>query len=1140
MSTPLGSSQWMYSSGEEEVTQQSLKFNDDESQYLSWTPAAAGNRKTWTWSGWVKRGNLGSYQRILQSTSTYSDSLLFNTDDTIIFWGSDASTWNLNTSAKFRDVSAWYHFVISVDTTQATSSDRIKIYVNGNLQSLSTASYPSQNLDCIINNTQAHYISGNSGSNQFLDGYLSDIHFIDGQALDASSFGQFTNSYWEAIDYAGSYGTNGFHLTFQDDVVSEGFNAVTYRGNGGTQSISGLGFSPDLVWIKNRSSANSHQLVDSVRGATKHVFSNTTDQEYTYANGLTSFNTDGFSIGNLNDVNNASYNYVGWCWDAGSGSAASNTDGSITSTVKANPDYGFSIGTFTKGSGTETFGHGLTSAPELLILKRRDSTGSWFSYSSVTDATKWIRLNGTDAATTGSTFWNLTAPTSSVATISTAYNSGEQLVFYAFNSVAGYSSIGSYTGNGSSNGPFVNLGFRPAYVLTKRVDTTGEWWITDSTRYTYNGGPVPSLWTQSSGAEASSTAYGVDFLANGFKITTTYGDKNTNGGTYIYMAFADTREAAFWKDVSGQGNHWTPNNLDYRDSLIDSPANNFATFNSIHTDNTITLSEGNLKIVHGTDSGVGTTFGFNPSDATGYYAEFYKIVGSYGEIGIAPTNISDLSKPATAGKNGYVLYLNSGQKANNGSYTTYGSTVAAGDIVSVAVKDGKIWWGVNGVWIAGGDPENGTNPAFSGISGEYFFIQAYDTNAGTALQTIANFGQDSTFSGATTAGGNTDANNIGDFKYAPPSGYLALCTANLPTPTIVDGSEHFNTVLYTGDATFPRNISGVGFDLSTDGGLVWIKNRSIALSHTLWDSVRGAGANKELSSNNTTAEGALGALGTTADYGYISSLTSDGFDVAEGATGFESYVNASGNAYAAWNWKAGGAAVSNTDGSITSQVSANVDAGFSITSYVGNGTAGATIGHSLGVAPDVILVKDRSQSVDWHVYHSANTSQPETEYLILNQTLATIDAVAPWNDTAPTSSVFTVGNGVAVNTNGNNYIAYCFANSDIIKAGSYTGNGSTDGPFVYTGFRPAFVLVKMTSGTQRWGMTDSARAPNNPNFNTLYAEDSIAEYTGTAHDRDYLSNGFKLRNTDTIFNGSGATYIYLAFAETPFKYANAR
>jgi hypothetical protein len=279
------------------VTQQSLKFNDDESQYLSWTPAAAGNRKTWTWSGWVKRGNISTSQIFFGVHDGGSQQcwLGWNSGNTIQFFSYQGSTIaNVSTQAVFRDVSAWYHLVVAFDAANTT----MNMYVNGVDQTL-TFNTAISNTNHHINSSSYVHGLGRAGvlTGNDADMYLSDIHFIDGQALAPTSFGQFTNGYWEKKDYAGSYGQNGFHLTFQDDVVSEGFNAVTYRGTGATQSISGLGFEPDLVWEKVRSNSYPHFISNSISGATQYLNTNNTNAETTDSNYFKSFDSDGFTIG---------------------------------------------------------------------------------------------------------------------------------------------------------------------------------------------------------------------------------------------------------------------------------------------------------------------------------------------------------------------------------------------------------------------------------------------------------------------------------------------------------------------------------------------------------------------------------------------------------------------------------------------------------------------------------------------------------------------------------------------------------------------------------------------------------------------------------------------------------------------------
>ena len=338
--------------------------------------------------------------------------------------------------------------------------------------------------------------------------------------------------------------------------------------------------------------------------------------------------------------------------------------------------------------------------------------------------------------------------------------------------------------------------------------------------------------------------------------------------------------------------------------------------------------------------------------------------------------------------------------------------------------------------------------------------------------------------------------------------------------TIDNPSEHFNTVLWSGDGNTGRTISGVGFQPD----FTWIKRRSSTYSHALLDSNRGGG--KALSSDNTDAENTNNNI--------LSSWNSDGFVIA--LSGVSAFSNTSGQTYVGWNWKAnGGTTSSNTDGSITSTVQANTTAGFSIITYTGNGTSGATIGHGLGKVPKWIVQKNRERTdYNWQVYHEAVSSDPETDFFRLNTTAAVADDATIWNDTAPSSSVITLGNSIGGNASGEGIVVYAFAEiKGYSKFGSYTGNGNADGPFVYTGFKPAFTLIKRTDSSQAWVLHDSVRAGDiNPTDNYSYANATNAEAEDIDH--DYLSNGFKIRATFNDTNASGGTYVYMAFAEHPF------
>jgi len=338
---------------------------------------------------------------------------------------------------------------------------------------------------------------------------------------------------------------------------------------------------------------------------------------------------------------------------------------------------------------------------------------------------------------------------------------------------------------------------------------------------------------------------------------------------------------------------------------------------------------------------------------------------------------------------------------------------------------------------------------------------------------------------------------------------------------IDDPSNFFNTVLYSGTGS-ENARTGVNFQPDW----VWIKQRNGSTNQMLTDSVRGA--TKTLHSQNTDAE--------STDAQALKSFNSDGFTV-----GTDTDVNGAGGTggtYVAWNWKANGQGSSNTDGTInTTYTSVNTTAGFSISKFTGNNTSGATIGHGLGAVPKMIIVKRLDTADQWCVYHQ---SIGNTKRIKLNSTDTPSTGSGYWNNTTPTSSLFTIGNSSEVNGSNGNYIAYCFAEKQgYSKFGSYTGNGNADGAFVYTGFKPAFVMVKITAGqTDNWIMQDNKiNSFNGASSQRLRPNSSGAEFS-SSNEIDLLSNGFKTHGADGEINGSGFSYIYMAFAENPFVASN--
>ncbi len=1468
------------SSGDAYEITDSLRLRSSASAYLSRTPASAGNRRTWTLSWWAKRGALGSTgftvfsagtgtsgdtgELVIKYDNNYPDSLAIQTTNTNVRF----------TNALYRDPSAWHHVVVAFDTTQATASNRTKVYVNGaQITSFNISNDLAQNTDTAVNNNVTQEIGVFARINtQYFDGYLTEVQMIDGQQLDADDFGEYdANGTWKPKEYTGTYGTNGFYLPMKPTTQAELQNTVLYAGTGATQSIDGCGYAPDLVWTKSRSNAQNHELYDSVRGSQKYLLVDTTVAEGTAANGLASFDTDGFSVGSSSGsavnisgqslvawtwdagdnqpstghssvlytgtaaprsvkgfgfspdliifkglaasspllidsvrgpfkelqpnstgaetsnsgtriasidadgfsfastsaggLNASGNNYVAWGWDAGSGSAVSNTDGDINSTVKANDATGFSVVSYTgngtsnseqtighglstapkvvivkdrtsastrwafystdlssdgtyavknlllnstaaesayssqirgiqgsntfsvrdvdangnanvnksgdnyiaycfsevsgvskfgsytgtgssgnaitglgfrpgflmiketsstgnwaivdgtrspfgevtgnylylnlsqaegggsaplqfdsdgftinsgdsdtntsgqtyiymafKGSysdhvsplndtgsidsrvkanpgkgfsivsyegtgGATTVGHGLSSAPEMIIFKNRDGSYDWATYhKDLTSAAYTVYLSLNYAQSTNSTvakYYNSTDPTSSVFSIGASNNytnlSSNKYIAYCFHSVAGYSKIDKYTGNGSTTGPTITTGFRPAFVMIKSSTNSGtDWLILDGTR-SPNNTRNKVLFANLANVEAG-TGYGdMDVSDTGFQIKTNGASSNASGQTYIYMAFADTADAVFNFDASGNKNNFDANNINSNaesettydlmkdtPSLVDENAGNFATFNPLAKTSSASTSNANLTGTTNTSTTEMILSTIGVSSGKWYWEVTPTSITSGGcMIGIRSTAAGVLANNFVSSTDGFGYYT-TGNKYSPGASASYGASYTTNDVIGVAL-----------------DMDAGT-------------LTFYKNNAsqGTAFTSISGTYTPGISNGGATSGCTVQI-NFGQrpFEYTPPTGFLKLNTFNLPDSTIEDGSDYFNTVLYSGNSS-TQSITGVGFQPDW----VWLKGRSQSVNHGLHDVLRVIGSAEAILSTNTTAAENTGGA-------YISSFDSDGFTLNSNSSG-----NNSGSTYVSWNWKANGSGVSNTDGSITSTVSANTTAGFSIVSYTGNGT-NSTVGHGLNTAPEVVIVKDRDRATDWPImFKAANNGNGQNGWIRLNLTAAWATTAILWNNTAPTSSVFSIGSYDYVNFNNSKYIAYCFAPVEGYSSfGSYTGNGSsTDGPFIYTGFRPAWILVKVATSqinATSWQIYDATRNTFNVIPTYLFADSAGAESdtASTYFNTDILSNGFKLRAANTYgVNQSGATYIYMAFAENPFKNSNAR
>jgi hypothetical protein len=571
------------------------------------------------------------------------------------------------------------------------------------------------------------------------------------------------------------------------------------------------------------------------------------------------------------------------------------------------------------------------------------------------------------------------------------------------------------------------------------------------------------------------------------------GSYGTNG---FYLKFDPSATNGIGHDHSGNGNNFSPTGFSTSgtgtDVMSDTPTTNWATLNPIFKENTGVgggiFINGNLEHQEGSSNFRHTvSTQALPSSGKVYVEVESDVVASNFGSHFGLMLESTLNAPDSA--NNFVVICQS-----NGTLQIEGTnqgSQSAGDVFSLSVDMSA---SPIQIVVRKNNTVVGTNPYTLSTTETLFF---YSRNIyGSRL--IWNFGQR-------------------DFAYTPPTGYKALNTANLPEPDIADGSQYFNAVTYSGSAS--NQAITVGFQPD----FLWIKRRNGANDHNLYNAIVGLTGNY-LVSNSAGAE--------NSNNNRIVATSSTGFTVGTGSAD----TNGSGNTYVAWAWDAGGTGSSNTAGSITSTVSANPSAGFSIATYTGNGTSGATIGHGLGVAPAFAIFKSRNASRDWLVYHQ---SLGATKGIYLSLQIASETDAGFFNNTSPSSTLMTIGNNSAINVGGQTQVAYFFSEVEgYSKFGSYIGNTSTDGVFIYTGFRPAFVLIKLQNASGHWCMYDSTRYPRNPITHRLYASGADAETNAGTPDIDFVSNGFKLRTSEAYSNNSSYTYIFAAFAEHPTGGAN--
>ena len=556
--------------------------------------------------------------------------------------------------------------------------------------------------------------------------------------------------------------------------------------------------------------------------------------------------------------------------------------------------------------------------------------------------------------------------------------------------------------------------------------------------------------------------------------------------------------------------------------------------------NSGTMSLGNLK--YEDSHSTGDAFVANMAMTGKTYCEVrIDSIGNYGGvIGLRGTGAYSQVYDSITFQTNYssgLLYHYKGDSDQSASGNV-GGTVSAGNILMFAYDPAtyKWWVGVNGTWRNSGDPANGSGEIFTGSA---TMFETMDVTWGgwvgdvNGLDTTWNWGQDSTFGGVETAGGNADDNGFGDFKYSPPTGFLALCTGNMSVSSDIDpaqtdddyvGGKQFNAITWTGNRTSNstvNNITGVGFQPD----LVWLKILNNTYDHRLVDSSRGV--TEAIRSNKTTAE--------QTEANGLYQFGSDGFSVK----GDNNY-NSNGDPFIGYCWRAnGGTTASNSDGDITSTVQANTNAGFSIVTYTGDNTdhrgvgyGSANIGHGLDSAPEFIITKRRDGTGGWYTLHAS----AGIGYLSLESSGTFQSGAVPFGPALPTTTTF--GGYSANNNSSHTYVCYCWHSVEgYSKFGSFEGNANADGPFIYTGFRPRLLFIKNIDSSSAWGVYDGER----PGFNDcdLGAWNETTGYNNNigSYPCDILSNGFKLRTSNSTVNSSH-TWVYGAWGDVPFKYNN--
>lgn len=1053
VSAAVDAGTWQEADGIHEIGK-SLRCRASNSSYLTRTPDINGNGKTFTLSAWVKRSAIGVYQIYFSAGATTVTNgyvhIGFNSDDKLYLSYYSTGSHVYSTDKLFRDPSAWYHMVFVLNTS--TGAQGHAVYVNGEsvplVRNVSYSELPANFTSAAGRSAEHRLFVGSSGGGTrsgFLDGYMTEINFVDGQALDPSYFGYFDpiTNIWQPKPYSGSYGTGGFYLPFNSRGDFSSLLADR-RSDNTKPSSNGL-----IVTQLNSSTLSSTQ---TLYGATSLRMAGSTST----------------TIGTTSspDMKSGSQDFTVECW------------------VRLDATTG----------NQEILASAATSGS--------DATSSWNF--AVNSSSKWILF---------CYFSGSYGAIASTATITA--NAWTHLVAQRIGNTLYFHVNGTLQGSISVSGSMVaTTGQAVSTSLSNISGWVGATGYLDSFRYTHGVGRYGS-----SNFTSPTSAFPV-------------GEYDAYWGATTLVQYYGSNGDASNKALCYSSNYWQSSGFSLTpgvtyDSMVDSPTNvftsatdvggvvtgNYCTWNPIDKGGNVTVSNANLDLSNGASySGIRGTMAL-PTTGKWYFewkensARGSNVIGEFFIAGVNTTLTGNAYSTGVAAGSAIagVYWGSSGiqiaaDSVGSNWMTTY---IGSGDIVQLAIDmdSGKFWVGINNTWYrytgnapaastryTDGNPSAGTNQSGTLTTNQTWipYINLYSCNGS------GNFGQQT-------------------FAYTPPTGFKSLNTTNLQsqgTTTVgkaaIQPQKWFDVSLWSGNGVDTGKVSGLNFKPD----LVWTKQRDIAQQHAIMDSVRGVGA--VIDSSTTAAEY------TALTYGQLQSFDNDGFTFTKGSDASYSFFNKAGGSYAGWNWKQ------------------SPTSGVNIVPYTGNGS-NMTISHNLGAAPKVIIIKERTSVSNWVIQH--HSLGWGSGFLGWNAAVSTTTAFS--NNTAPTSSNFTVSTySYGDGNNNRNYIAYVFAEvPGFSKFGSYIGNGGTDGTFVHLGFRPRFLLIKPTNASI-WELHDTSRLKNG-NGIFLRAHSQAAEAVDNSYPMpDIVSNGFKCRSIGGAQNDSGVTYVYMAFAESPFALNN--